>query len=70
MTLSASRVHENSPYVKVGITYGPVSTWIEEDCQYLRHFHGELGRLLDQMEAEAKAKPAEQSRLSEGTVEP
>lgn len=56
MTMSASRVHENSPNVKIGITYGPVSTWIEEHHQHLRYFHGELGRLLDTMEAEAKAK--------------
>lgn len=55
MTMFANRVHERSPNIKVGITYGPVSTSIEEHYQHLRHFHGELGKLLDEMEAEAKA---------------
>ena len=56
MTMFANRAHENSPNIKVGITYGPVSTYIEEHYQHLRYFHGELGRLLDAMEAEAKEK--------------
>lgn len=56
MTIFASKVHENSPNVKIGITYGPVSTYIEENVGHLRNFHTELGKLLDEMEAAAAEK--------------
>ena len=56
MTMFASRPNENSRAIKVGITYGPGSTYIEEDAGHLRGFHTQLGQLLDQIEAEAKAK--------------
>ena len=50
MTMSAQKVHENSPNIKVSITYGPVTATVEEDYRHLRYFWGELGNLLDQME--------------------
>lgn len=38
----------------VHVTYGPISITVQEDPGHLRSFHGELGRLLDAAEQEAK----------------
>lgn len=59
MTMYANRVDPRSPNIKVGMTYGPISGTVEEHFSHLRHFWGELGRLLDEMEAEARAKVEE-----------
>ena len=58
MTIFASRPNERTRTIRVGITYGPVSTYIEEDASHMRGFYDELGRLLgtiDAEDAEAKA---------------
>lgn len=34
----------------VHVTSGPISISVEEDPGHLRHFWGELGRLLDELE--------------------
>lgn len=47
MTLHAARKGEN---VTVNITYGPVTASVEEHPAHARSFHGQLGRLLDEVE--------------------
>lgn len=54
MTMHASKV-EGTPNVQVVMNYGPINARIEEHHSHLRYFHGQLGQLLDQMEADAKA---------------
>jgi hypothetical protein len=49
---------EKSTRIKVGITYGPVSASIEEEAGHLRGFHDQLGRQLDEIEAERQATAA------------
>lgn len=49
MTISASRDNDN---VKVQITYGPVTAHVIEEPAHARSFHDQLGRLLDQLDAE------------------
>ncbi len=51
MTVFANRVDPRSDNIKIGITYGPVSTYIEEHAGHLRSFWSQLGRLLDEIEA-------------------
>jgi len=51
VTIHASKVSDQS--VKVGVTYGPVSTYIEEHPGHLRSFHTQLGQILDEIEAGA-----------------
>lgn len=55
MTIFANRSEHAKDAIKVGITYGPVSTSIEENVGHLRGFHTQLGQLLDQIEAEKAA---------------
>jgi len=50
MTLWATR---DARQVKVSCTYGPVEFAVTEDAQHLRHFWGQLGRLLDEAEKPA-----------------
>jgi hypothetical protein len=52
MTMTANRVNSTSPCVKVTTTYGPVTASVEEDYRHLRSFHTQLGKILDDMEAE------------------
>lgn len=54
MTMYASRSETNPENAKVQITYGPVTASVEEHRSHLRSFHDQLGRLLDEMEAEPK----------------
>lgn len=49
-----SNAYSGVPHVDVHVTYGPVSVKVTEDAGHLRSFHGELGRLLDQIEQEQK----------------
>lgn len=58
MTMYASRSETNPDSAKVQITYGPVTASVEEHRSHLRSFHDQLGRLLDEMEAEAKPSDA------------
>lgn len=53
MTVSAQRVDPRSQDVKVQFTYGPLQASCTENRSHLRSFHTDLGRLLDQMEAES-----------------
>lgn len=52
MTLFASRSDTNRENAKVQITYGPVTASVEEHRSHLRSFHDQLGRLLDELDAE------------------
>jgi hypothetical protein len=52
MTLHATR---DGQQVTVTTTYGPVRNEVTEDAGHVRSFHGHLGRLLDEAEAEVKA---------------
>jgi hypothetical protein len=54
MTVFASRSETNAENAKLSITYGPVTATVEEHRSHLRSFHDQLGRLLDEMEADAK----------------
>ena len=45
MTLHASR---DGQKITVHSTYGPATHAITEDAQHVRHFHTQLGELLDQ----------------------
>lgn len=51
MTISVQR-HGDSE-VKVNVTYGPVFFTVTEPAGHLRHVWGELGRLLEKIEAES-----------------
>lgn len=51
MTMTASRAN-GADNIKVQITYGPVTASVEEHYGHLRSFHKELGRLLDEVEAD------------------
>lgn len=57
MTMIAQRV-DNTSRIKVGITYGPVTTSIEEEAGHLRYFHNQLGQLLEQYDEEVRIKNA------------
>lgn len=48
MTLHATRDPHDT--VKVHMTYGPVTAAVTEDPGHARSFHGQLGRVLDQIE--------------------
>jgi hypothetical protein len=41
--------------IDVGITYGPITIHVDEPAAYVRHFWGELGRRLDEIDADVKA---------------
>lgn len=47
MTLFAAREGE---HVKVQVTYGPIVFSVTEDPGHVRHFWGQLGRILDEAE--------------------
>lgn len=53
MTLSAQRV-EGTQDVIVRTTYGPVMNEVREAGGHVRSFHTQLGRLLDELEADAE----------------
>lgn len=59
MTLSASRVqkHPNAPEgtpekIIVRTTYGPVTNEVVEDLGHVKHFHTQLGQLIESIESE------------------
>jgi hypothetical protein len=55
MTFWAKRA-DDGKHVDVNVTSGPIIINVREDPGHLRNFHGELGRLLDQVEADQKAE--------------
>jgi len=54
MTMWAQR--EGKTGVKISTTYGPIRNEVTEDVGHLRQFWGELGRLIEAVEAEQKAE--------------
>jgi hypothetical protein len=46
---------EGSQQVDVNVTSGPVSVKVTEHYMHLRHFWGELGKILDAAETEQQA---------------
>lgn len=57
MTLSASRAerHPNTPddvpeKIVVRTTYGPILNEVTEDIGHVKHFWGQLGRLIEELE--------------------
>jgi hypothetical protein len=54
MTLWAKRT-PHGDRIEIAVTSGPVSFSVIEDPGHVRHFWGQLGVLLEQAEAEAKA---------------
>lgn len=50
MTFWAKKL-EDSGGIEVNVTHGPVRVAVIEDPGHLRHFWGELGRLLEETEA-------------------
>ena len=58
MTMIARRAEHNKRAVIVQTTAGPVTVTCEEDASYLRHFWGELGNVLEQVEQEAANGPS------------
>lgn len=55
MTFTASKSHDVSygrKHVDVQLTYGIITVKVTEDVGHLRSFHTQLGRLLDDIEAE------------------
>jgi hypothetical protein len=55
MTLHASR---DGQKITVHSTYGPATHAITEDAQHVRHFHTQLGELLDQADTERTSEAA------------
>lgn len=71
MTFWARKL-EDSGGVEVNVTHGPVRVAVVEDPGHLRHFWGELGRLLDEAERGFHGahevpgqRPAETAELSD-----
>lgn len=62
MTLFANR-DEHTGNVKVQCTYGPTSFAVDEDPRSARAFHGQLGRLLDEVEGRT---PEQRARDAHG----
>lgn len=48
MTLWAARDGKNR--IKVSCTYGPVTFDVTEDPSHVRHFWGQLGKILEESE--------------------
>jgi hypothetical protein len=59
MTMSAAREGEN---VKISINYGPVYASVTEQPGHARSFHGQLGRLLDEVEGVEAKTPEQRAR--------
>lgn len=61
MTLSAFEATDSptgARRIVVRTTYGPITNEVTEEVGYLRHFWGELGRLLDELEQPPTTPPA------------
>lgn len=59
MTFSVQEKGAQSAEVRV--TYGPISILVDEQVGHLRSFHGDLGRLLDRMEAKLREEQAQKA---------
>lgn len=59
MTFHAKAKEGQPSTAEVHTTYGPIRIVVDEHIGHLRSFHGDLGRLLDRMEAELRQPEAE-----------
>lgn len=57
MTLFARQDDHNPQNIMVSCTYGPTEFHVTEDAASLRHFHGQLGDVLDKAEAAPQLHP-------------
>ena len=57
MTFSAQQSPHNRKHIDVQVCSGPVVVKVTEDAGHLRHFWGELGRVLNEAEKPAEAAP-------------
>lgn len=68
MTFYASK-HDRDPQTAVvHVNYGPVRMEVDEHIGHLRSFWSELGRLLEDMEAELKRQAEEEAMAAIGEV--
>ncbi len=52
MTLRANQDVDRPQNIKVSCTYGPISFYVSEELGHVRNFWSELGRLLEQIDAQ------------------